>query len=149
MPDNPSFQSDPRRRLMRVHYQYKVGKIGLDSRAGWVATVEGQSGAVFVQRFVLEPKKEYPDGSSVEFRLNGAGKIHAYNRDIVMPTRRAEKWKCPCCLNLPMPGDVLSPYGLPSTLLFPSRHLPWFFSMSNMASPIAWPMRPNQIALPR
>ena len=89
-PDNPSFQPDPQRGLMRVQYQYKVGKIGLDSLAGWVATVNGESGAVFVQRFVFEPKKEYPDGSSVEFWLNGAGKIHAYNRDMVMPADAAE-----------------------------------------------------------
>ena len=82
--DNPSFQRDTQRGLMRAQYQYKVGKIGLDSHAGWVATVDGESGAAFVQRFVFEPDKEYPDGSSVEFWHNGVGQIHAYNRDIVM-----------------------------------------------------------------
>ena len=65
---------------MRVNYQYQVGKIGLDSPAGWVATVDGASGAVFVQRFQFEPGKEYPDGSSVEFWLNGVGKIRAYQQ---------------------------------------------------------------------
>jgi hypothetical protein len=89
-PDNPSFQPDPQRGLMRVQYQYQVGKLGLDSRAGWVATVNGESGAVFVQRFVFEPKKDYPDGSSVEFWHNGVGQIHAYNRDMVMSTNAAE-----------------------------------------------------------
>lgn len=89
-PDNPSFQADPQRGLMHVHYQYQVGKIGLDSRAGWVATVDGESGAVFVQRFMFEPEKDYPDGSSVEFWLNGVGRIRAYKRDIVMPTSAAE-----------------------------------------------------------
>jgi hypothetical protein len=88
--NNPSFQVDAARGLMRVQYQYKVGKIGLDSRAGWVATVDGQSGGVFVQRFVFEPKKDYPDGSSVEFWLNGVGQIHAYNKDMVMATNAAE-----------------------------------------------------------
>jgi hypothetical protein len=73
--NNPSFQPDPAHGLMRVEYQYRVGKIGLDSPAGWVATVDGESGAVFVQRFVFEPKEAYPDGSSVEFWLNGAGQI--------------------------------------------------------------------------
>ena len=90
MPDNPSFQCDVQRGLMRAQYQYKVGKIGLDSHAGWVATVDGESGAAFVQRFVFEPDKEYPDGSSVEFWHNGVGQIHAYNRDIVMSTNAAE-----------------------------------------------------------
>ncbi|MCX6923593.1 MAG: DUF4380 domain-containing protein, partial [Verrucomicrobia bacterium] len=89
-PDNPSFQPDPQRGLMRVQYQYQVGKLGLDSRAGWVATVDGESGAVFVQRFVFEPKKDYPDGSSVEFWHNGVGQIHAYNRDMVMATNASE-----------------------------------------------------------
>jgi hypothetical protein len=88
--DNPSFQPDPQRGLMRVQYQYQVGKIGLDSRAGWVATVDGVSGAVFVQRFAFEPKKEYPDGASVEFWLNGVGQIHAYNKDMVMSTNAME-----------------------------------------------------------
>ena len=89
-PDNPSFQADAPRGLMRVRYQYKVGKIGLDSRAGWIATVDGQNGAVFIQRFVFEPKKEYPDGSSAEFWHNGIGQIRAYNRNMVMATNAAE-----------------------------------------------------------
>ena len=88
--DNPSFQPDRRRGLMRVQYQYRVGKIGLDSHAGWVATVDGASGAVFVQRFVFEPDKDYPDGSSVEFWLNGVGRIHAYNKEMVMLANAAE-----------------------------------------------------------
>ena len=88
--NNPSFQPDAARGLMHVQYQYQVGKIGLDSPAGWVATVDGESGAVFVQRFVFEPGKAYPDGSSVEFWLNGVGQIHAYNRDMVMSTNPAE-----------------------------------------------------------
>ncbi|MCX6872814.1 MAG: DUF4380 domain-containing protein [Verrucomicrobia bacterium] len=88
--DNPSFQPDAPHGLMRVQYQYRVGKIGLDSHAGWVATVDGERGAVFVQRFVFEPKKDYPDGSSVEFWLNGLGQIHAYNKDTVMPTNSVE-----------------------------------------------------------
>jgi hypothetical protein len=88
--DNPSFQPDTARGLMHVQYQYRVGKIGLDSHAGWVATVDGERGAVFVQRFVFEPRREYPDGSSVEFWLNGVGQIHAYNKDMVMPANAAE-----------------------------------------------------------
>jgi hypothetical protein len=88
--NNPSFQPDAARGLMHVQYQYKVGKIGVDSPAGWSATVNGETGAVFVQRFVFEPDKPYPDGSSVEFWLNGVGKIHAYNNDIVMADNAAE-----------------------------------------------------------
>jgi hypothetical protein len=101
--DNPSFRPDFQRGLMHVQYRYQVGKIGLDSHIGWVATVDGDSGAVFVQRFVFEPKKEYPDGSSVEFWLNGLGQIRAYSKDRVMPTNAAEN---PCVFE----SEVLSPF---------------------------------------
>ena len=89
-PDNPTFQPDAKRGLMRVQYQYKVGKIGMDSDRGWVATVDGETGAVFVHRFQFEAGKDYPDGSSVEFWLNGTGTIHAYNKDMVMSANPSE-----------------------------------------------------------
>jgi hypothetical protein len=89
-PDNPSFAKDTERRLITVKYLYKVGKIGVDSPGGWVATVDGATGDVFVQRFVYEPDKEYPEGSSVEFWHNGLGRIHAFNQDIEMPDNRSE-----------------------------------------------------------
>jgi len=63
-------------------------KAGLDSHAGWVATVDGRNADVFVQRFRFEPEKEYPDGSSVEFWHNGLGRIYAYNKWIDMPANR-------------------------------------------------------------
>jgi len=88
--DNPSFEVDAKRRLLKVSYQYKVGKIGLDSHAGWVATVDGRRGDVFVQRFKFEPEREYPDGASVEFWHNGLGRIYAYNKWMEMPDSRAE-----------------------------------------------------------
>ena len=88
--DNPSFQPDYDNSMMKVNYQYRVGKIGLDSDAGWVATVDGQTGYVFVHRFVYEADKEYPDGSSVEFWHNGVGSIFAYNKTMAMPENPAE-----------------------------------------------------------
>ncbi|MHC5160910.1 MAG: hypothetical protein ACYSOC_04675, partial [Planctomycetota bacterium] len=36
--DNPSFQPDYENNMMKVNYQYRVGKIGMDSDAGWIAT---------------------------------------------------------------------------------------------------------------
>jgi len=80
---NPSFQPGNVAGLMRVRYQ--VGKIGLDSNAGWSTTVNGQNGAVFAQRFVFESGAPYPDGSSVEFWLNGVGKIHAFGKEMTLP----------------------------------------------------------------
>lgn len=114
--DNPSFKPDASRNLMHVQYQYKVGKIGLDSRAGWVATVDGENGAVFVQRFVWEPQKDYPDGSSVEFWLNGLGKIHAYNREMVMGTTAADN---PYVFE----SEVLSPFAQ----LKPGQSYTWHY----------------------
>jgi len=46
--------------------------------------VDGLDGRVFVQRFAFEPGKEYPDGSSVEFWLNGTGSFRAWGKDNVM-----------------------------------------------------------------
>lgn len=83
-PDNPSFQPDPQRGLMRVQYLYQVGKIGLDSPAGWVATVDGSNGGVFVQRFEYQADREYPEGSSVEFWANGRGSFRAWGKENVM-----------------------------------------------------------------
>lgn len=88
--ENPSFQVDANRSLLSVQYRYRVGKVGVDSAAGWTATVDGTSGDVFVQRFTFEPGREYPDGSSVEFWHNGVGKIHAYNKEMVMEENPAE-----------------------------------------------------------
>lgn len=88
--DNPSFKIDAQRGLMQVDYRYQVGKIGLDSHAGWVATVDGRHGDVFVQRFEFDADSEYPDGSSVEFWHNGFGRIFAYNKWMDMPDNRDE-----------------------------------------------------------
>jgi hypothetical protein len=88
--DNPSFDADAERGLVKVSYQYKVGKIGLDSHAGWVATVDGREGDVFVQRFKFEPERAYPEGSSVEFWHNGLGRIYAYNKWMEMANNRNE-----------------------------------------------------------
>jgi hypothetical protein len=101
--DNPSFQRDAQWKTIRVQYQYRVGKIGLDSHAGWVATVDGTKGAVFVQRFVFEPKQEYPDGSSVEFWHNGRGSFRAWGKENVMKDDLNEN---PCVFE----SELISPF---------------------------------------
>lgn len=82
--NNPTFTTLRDGHLFQLKYQYQVGKVGLDSHAGWTATVDGSDGTVFVQRFQWEPKSDYPDGASVEFWSSGRGNIRAYNRDITM-----------------------------------------------------------------
>ncbi|MGF1756420.1 DUF4380 domain-containing protein [Photobacterium sagamiensis] len=83
--DNPSWITHEDTGLIQVDYFYKVGKIGLDSPNGWVATVDGKDGKVFVQCFEFEEDIEYPNGASVEFWHNGTGQINAYNDLIDMP----------------------------------------------------------------
>jgi len=76
-PDNPSFRPDRDRGLLQVHYQRRVGKVGLDSPAGWVATVHGSHGYALVQRFPYFPDRKYPDDASVEIWLHGVGRYYA------------------------------------------------------------------------
>jgi hypothetical protein len=85
-----SFRADVATGMMKVNYQYRVGKIGVDSHAGWVATVDGENGSAFIHRFTFESDKPYPDGSSVQFWLNGLGSIYAYNKNIEMPTTASD-----------------------------------------------------------
>jgi hypothetical protein len=81
--NNPSYKTKDG--IVGVHYQREVGKIGVDSDAGWIATVDGTAGKVFVQRFKFQPDKKYPNNASVEFWMNGLGEINAYNKTIKMP----------------------------------------------------------------
>jgi hypothetical protein len=72
---HPSWRPDPANGLLAVKYDHRVGKVGLDSHAGWLAAVNGQSDHCFVGRFRFFPDATYPDNASVEFWLNGAGEF--------------------------------------------------------------------------
>jgi len=72
---HPSYRPDYERGLLAVKYDYRVGKVGLDSAAGWLACVNGLSDHCFVGRFTPFPGAPYPDGAAVEFWLNGAGEF--------------------------------------------------------------------------
>jgi len=53
--------------LMRVSYQGKLGKIGADSPAGWIAHVDEIHNMAYMKRFDVAKLDEYPDqGSTVE-----------------------------------------------------------------------------------
>ena len=69
--DHTSFQPNAAQTMIVSHYERKMGKIGVDCAAGWVATVHGSAGYVLVQRFPYYPGKEYPDRSAVEVWLHG------------------------------------------------------------------------------
>ncbi len=78
--NNPSFRFDRATGMVIAHYQRIVGKIGMDNTAGWVATVDGTAGYVFVERFEYQPGKKYPDDTSAQFWMNGAGQIVCGNK---------------------------------------------------------------------
>ena len=69
--DHSSFQPDESGRMVVTHYERKMGKIGVDSSAGWIATVHGTAGYALVQCFRHYPEKEYPDQASVEVWHHG------------------------------------------------------------------------------
>jgi hypothetical protein len=52
---NPEFPLNPQEGLLKLHYQWVVGKVGLDSDAGWLANVDGFTGYLFVQSFDFVP----------------------------------------------------------------------------------------------
>lgn len=83
--NNTSYKPDYDKGMMKVHYQRRVGKIGIDCSAGWVATVDATDGYVFVHRFQYESEKPYPDNSSVEIWMNGLGEFVAWGKVNQMP----------------------------------------------------------------
>ncbi len=103
---NLQFQPNAARDMMVVHYQRRVGKIGMDSSAGWVATVNGASGYVFVQRFPYFPDREYPDNASMEVWTHGPGKCVIAGEMVDMAEDPAE-----------------TPYLLETEILSPLAHL--------------------------
>ena len=103
MVNNISFKPDYQNQMMRVHYENRVGKIGIDSAAGWVATVDSTDGYVFVHRFTYEPGKAYPDDSSVEFWSNGLGEFVAWGKVVKMPEEPEDN---PYLLE----SEILSPF---------------------------------------
>ncbi len=115
-----SYKPDYEKAMMRIQYDYRVAKIGMDSSAGWAATLDATDGYVFVHRFTYEPGKEYPDGASVEFWLYGLGEIVEWkNKVAAMPDNLKEN---PYCLET----ELLSPL----TALSPGQsytfHYDWY-----------------------
>ncbi|MBK8027056.1 MAG: DUF4380 domain-containing protein [Chloroflexi bacterium] len=78
--DNPQWRVDSATGLFTAHYQWQIGKVGLDSPAGWVAFSNTAAGYGFAELFAYEPGAEYPDrGASVEVWTVGAGEVGNLN----------------------------------------------------------------------
>ncbi|MGD0010732.1 MAG: hypothetical protein ABSE93_19585 [Terriglobia bacterium] len=67
--DHPSY--GVRHNLFALHWTYLEGEVGVDSSAGWVAVVDGQSQYAMVERFHYEPHADYPERASVIFYIDG------------------------------------------------------------------------------
>ncbi len=90
-------------RLLRIHYLYRVGKVGLDSSAGWMAIVNGQKEIGLVENFDYSPESEYPDRASVEEWNDGPGIISRTSFD---QTLADDPKRTPYFLE----SEVLSPF---------------------------------------
>lgn len=76
--DNPQWQVADG--LFRADYQWVIGKVGLDSTAGWIAFSQASAQAVFVERFAHTAGADYPDaGATVECWTVGAGQVANLN----------------------------------------------------------------------
>ena len=88
---NPQVESDPRSAILKLHFEWMMGKVGLDSDGGWLANVDGSTGYVFVQMFAYQPEKQYPDDISLAVWTNGLGTLRAYGKTEAMPTDPVKK----------------------------------------------------------
>lgn len=100
---HPSYRLVDQGRILRVHYLYMVGKVAMDSSAGWYAVVNGQKNIGYVENFKHFPGQEYPDNASVESWNDGPGKI---SRGPFFQTLPDNPEKTPYFLET----EVLSPY---------------------------------------
>ncbi len=78
--ENPQWQTDAGGQLFKAQYLWQIGKVGIDSPAGWIAFSQGTEGYAFAERFDYEPGAEYPDaGVTVECWTVGAGVVANLN----------------------------------------------------------------------
>jgi len=85
--DNPQFVADAGlktpdgSKMFRLDYAYRVGKVGLDNVAGWLAVTHRKSEYLYAHTFPAQADQEHPDGASVEFWASGPGTIRLGDRD--------------------------------------------------------------------
>ena len=81
-PDNPQWCAEHDQGLFVGKYMFEIGKVGLDSRGGWIAFANRATGYAFVERFAIESEGEYPDaGASIECWTVGRGQVASLSYD--------------------------------------------------------------------
>lgn len=99
--NNPQNQKDDSGNLL-VKYQYLVGKVGVDSNAGWIAFLDSVTGKIFILIFEHKENKSYPENTSVQIWTQGEGIIFSRNEIV--------KYDNDPLLNPPyMEMEILSP----------------------------------------
>lgn len=74
--ENPQWQIDEEQNLFVGRYLWEIGKVGIDSPAGWIAFNQGTEGYAFAELFEFEEGASYPDdGVTIECWTVGAGKV--------------------------------------------------------------------------
>jgi hypothetical protein len=63
-----------------VNYKYLVGKVGLDTKSGWMAFLDLQSGKIFILSFDYQENEFYPENTSAQIWTQGRGIIYSRNR---------------------------------------------------------------------
>ncbi|NLE44446.1 MAG: DUF4380 domain-containing protein [Chloroflexi bacterium] len=72
--DNPEWQPQTADGILGIQYQYRLGKIGVDSHDGWLAFVNRDVDFAFCQRFTYFADERYPDdGATIECWTTGWG----------------------------------------------------------------------------
>ena len=72
--DNRQWRTTQYPGLFGIEYAAELGKVGLDSTAGWVAFSDTRDEWAFVHQFAVDPGATYPDGgATVEVWTHGPG----------------------------------------------------------------------------
>jgi hypothetical protein len=100
---HPSYKLNEGGRMLRVQYQYRVGKIGADAAGGWTAVVNGQKETCLLENYTYHRGAEYPDNASVECWISGPRGTAPRQTDVVSPE---EARSAP----LLMEAETLSPF---------------------------------------
>lgn len=66
-------EPDPSARLLRIHYQNRVAKLGIKAEANWLALYDLSRSLALVETFPLFPALPYPDDAPVQIWINGEG----------------------------------------------------------------------------
>lgn len=70
---------------VEIDFQYLIGKVGMDSVAGWMAYSDRTTGKVMVIRYNAYPQASYPENTSVQVWTQGRGMIYSRNRITEFP----------------------------------------------------------------